>query len=150
MTIRLSRMLSGLPASALCCSLFLALFSLSALPQQTQAAPAAALPASGPLSAQEGLALIKQMGPALHILDVRSEEEFTNGHISGAQLLPVQELSRRLSEVPTDKPILIVCRTGRRAQAAYEYIHKARPQQEQLWYLRAAPEYQADGTYTFR
>ena len=80
---------------------------------------------------------------------MRSPDEFAQGHVPGARLLPVEELPARLAEVPTDKPVLFVCRTGRRAAYAYEMVHKTRPAQQALWYLNGSPEYRADGGYVF-
>lgn len=56
----------------------------------------------------------------LIILDVRSKEEYDNGHIPGAKLLPVQVLSMRIDELDEyiDKPILIYCATGGRSPRA--------------------------------
>ncbi len=53
----------------------------------------------------------------VHVLDVRSAAEFDGdlGHLAGAQLLPLAELRARVSEVPTDKPVVVVCQTGRRS-----------------------------------
>jgi phage shock protein E len=53
------------------------------------------------------------------LLDVRTPEEFASGYIAGAINIAVQELNQRLSEIPTDKDIVIYCRSGNRsAQAA--------------------------------
>ena len=59
------------------------------------------------------------------ILDVRTEEEFDDGHIRNAVLLPDYEISEKAESVLADKnqTILIYCRTGRRsAIAAKELI----------------------------
>jgi rhodanese-related sulfurtransferase len=53
-------------------------------------------------------------------LDVRSTEEYNNGHIRGAVLMPVSDISERLSELPRDKPIIVYCNgssCGRSEQA---------------------------------
>lgn len=58
---------------------------------------------------------------AVHLLDVRTVEEYEGelGHIEGVQLVPLPELRARIDEVPTDKPVVTICRSGRRsAQAA--------------------------------
>ena len=81
----------------------------------TSATARADLPATGPLKAQAAQALIDSLGKDLVVIDVRSPDEFARGHVPGARLLPVEELPARLAEVPTDKPVLFVCRTGRRA-----------------------------------
>ena len=52
------------------------------------------------------------------LLDVRSDEEFAEGHIEGAQHIPVSEVASRLGELPKDKKIITYCHSGRRAQQA--------------------------------
>ena len=52
------------------------------------------------------------------ILDVRTPEEFNEGHIEGAVLIPVDELESRLNELPKDKPIITYCKSGGRSRNA--------------------------------
>ena len=52
------------------------------------------------------------------ILDVRQPEEFRLGHISGATLIPLGELGRRLGEVPRDREVVCICATGHRSVPA--------------------------------
>ena len=40
------------------------------------------------------------------LVDVRKPREYSQGHIPGAYLLPVSELSARLSELPLDRDII--------------------------------------------
>ncbi|MFW9903726.1 MAG: rhodanese-like domain-containing protein [Candidatus Thorarchaeota archaeon] len=56
----------------------------------------------------------------LFILDVRNPDEFINGHIPGAYLIPVNDISVRESELPKNKsrPILVYCKSGGRSAAA--------------------------------
>jgi rhodanese-related sulfurtransferase len=49
------------------------------------------------------------------VLDVRQPEEWNQGHIEGATLIPLGDLSARLSELPADQDIVIVCRSGNRS-----------------------------------
>ncbi len=51
-------------------------------------------------------------------LDVRTPDEYVDGHIKGAVLIPVQELEKRLSEVPKDKRIYVYCHSGKRSVRA--------------------------------
>ncbi|HWO16552.1 MAG TPA: metalloregulator ArsR/SmtB family transcription factor [Solirubrobacterales bacterium] len=44
------------------------------------------------------------------LVDVRPEEEFTAGHIEGARSIPLEELERRLSELPPDQEVVAYCR----------------------------------------
>jgi len=54
-------------------------------------------------------ALLSQTEPPL-VLDVRTPEEFTPGHIAGAMLLPVDELEQRLTALASsrERPIVTV------------------------------------------
>ena len=49
------------------------------------------------------------------LLDVRTQDEFDEGYIEGAILIPDYELASRLDEVPEDAKILVYCRSGRRS-----------------------------------
>jgi len=53
-----------------------------------------------------------------HLLDVRQQDEWDAGHIDGAQHIPLGELAERLAEVPRDKVVVCVCRSGQRSEAA--------------------------------
>lgn len=44
------------------------------------------------------------------VVDVRPEEEFAAGHIEGARSIPLEELERRLAELPPDQEIVAYCR----------------------------------------
>jgi phage shock protein E len=58
------------------------------------------------------------------VLDVRTKQEFSGGHVEGAHLFPVHELGARLKELEKlagekTRPIVVYCRSGARsAQAA--------------------------------
>jgi rhodanese-related sulfurtransferase len=44
------------------------------------------------------------------VVDVRPEEEFAAGHIEGARSIPLEELERRLAELPPGQEIVAYCR----------------------------------------
>ncbi|HKJ38644.1 MAG TPA: rhodanese-like domain-containing protein [Anaerolineales bacterium] len=52
------------------------------------------------------------------VVDVRQPEEFRRGHISGAKLIPLGELSSRMKDLPKDKEIICVCASGSRSRSA--------------------------------
>lgn len=58
------------------------------------------------------------------LLDVRTPEEFDQGFIQGAVLIPVTELGQRLDEIEQykDKPVLVYCRSGNRSVTASEIL----------------------------
>jgi rhodanese-related sulfurtransferase/DNA-binding HxlR family transcriptional regulator len=44
------------------------------------------------------------------VVDVRPEEEFAAGHIEGARSIPLEELERRLAELPPEQEVVAYCR----------------------------------------
>jgi rhodanese-related sulfurtransferase/DNA-binding HxlR family transcriptional regulator len=44
------------------------------------------------------------------LVDVRPEEEYQAGHIEGARSIPIDELERRLAELPKDREVIAYCR----------------------------------------
>ncbi len=52
------------------------------------------------------------------ILDVRTQEEYAEGHIAGSVLIPVSELEKRLEELEKDLPVIVYCRSGNRSTQA--------------------------------
>lgn len=61
----------------------------------------------------------------LLILDVRQPDEFQTGHIAGAKLIPLNDLHRRMDELPKDTEILCVCRSGARSGTAVSQLNGA-------------------------
>mgnify|MGYP003573636070 CR=1 FL=1 len=49
----------------------------------------------------------KHPGEEITILDVRQPKEYEAGHIPGAVLIPLPELSDRIEEIDPDKPTLV-------------------------------------------
>lgn len=58
------------------------------------------------------------------ILDVRTPEEYNEGHVRGSILVPLNELSSRLHELPHEGDIYVVCRSGNRSRQASEILVK--------------------------
>ena len=52
------------------------------------------------------------------LLDVRTAQEFANGHIPGAVNIPVDDLRSRLKELPQDRKIAVYCQVGQRGYLA--------------------------------
>ena len=58
------------------------------------------------------------------ILDVRTQEEYDQGHIPGAIVISHEEITEKAEDVLTDKDqlILVYCRSGRRSKIAAEAL----------------------------
>ena len=63
----------------------------------------------------------------VHILDVRTdyETEEEQARIKGAQMIPINELRDRLREIPKDKPVMTICRSGKRSVLAFDILRKS-------------------------
>ncbi|REJ79095.1 MAG: DUF2892 domain-containing protein [Acidobacteria bacterium] len=56
------------------------------------------------------------------LVDVREYAEFAGGRVSDAKLLPLGEIEARHSELDHEKPIYVMCRTGRRSSEAQKKL----------------------------
>jgi len=59
------------------------------------------------------------------LLDVRTQEEWNEYHAPGTTLIPLDQLSSRIAEVPTDQTIVVVCRSGNRSQQGRDVLKQA-------------------------
>ena len=66
---------------------------------------------------------------AFYVIDVRSREEFDGplGHVPGSRCVPLEDLEQASGTLPTDVPILIACRSGRRSAIACERLDALTP-----------------------
>lgn len=60
------------------------------------------------------------------LIDVRSPQEFADGHIPGTVNMPHENINDYISELEghKDKPIIIYCQSGRRAKLAMKVLQK--------------------------
>jgi rhodanese-related sulfurtransferase len=59
------------------------------------------------------------------VLDVRTQAEWDEFHAPNTTLIPLDQLASRLSEVPTDKEIVVVCGSGNRSQQGRDILLNA-------------------------
>lgn len=94
-------------------------------PPVAPAAPAAGLPDGDPALAH------KLVAAGGLLLDVRTPAEFAERHVEGAVNIPVEEIAARVSEVEKlaggdkNKPIVVYCKSGRRAAQAKKALMEA-------------------------
>lgn len=60
----------------------------------------------------------------VYLLDVREQFEYDEKHIPGINLLPMSELENRLGEIPTDKTVLVTCRSGNRSNQVTQFLRQ--------------------------
>ena len=72
------------------------------------------------VQAQDVNALLSN--PDVVLIDVREPDEYAAGHIPGATLIPLGSIPARMSEIPTDKTVIAVCRSGNRSGQATQFL----------------------------
>lgn len=77
-------------------------------------------------------AVAKQKAGAF-ILDVREPSEWNDAHIAGATLIPLGELASRVNELPRNKEIVVVCRSGNRSAQGSDTLLNAGFSQVTVW-----------------
>jgi rhodanese-related sulfurtransferase/glyoxylase-like metal-dependent hydrolase (beta-lactamase superfamily II) len=65
-----------------------------------------------------------EAGPKPVVLDIRSEAEHANGHVEGSINIPLPKLEDRLSEIPTDRPVVVHCEGGYRSAIGASVLQK--------------------------
>ena len=68
--------------------------------------------------------LARRRAAGAYVLDVRTPEEYAEGHVPGAVLLPLQELQERWEEVP-EGDVLVICKSGARSMTAAKALNGA-------------------------
>ncbi len=57
-----------------------------------------------------------------NLIDVREPREYAQGHIPGANLIPLKEIEYRLAELDLDRDLIFYCRSGRRSRVAATFV----------------------------
>jgi rhodanese-related sulfurtransferase len=79
------------------------------------------------------------------VVDVRTQEEWNEYHVPNTNLIPLDQLPSRLNEVPKDKEILVVCRSGNRSQQGRDILLQANYNATSMtgglkeWYAKGYP-----------
>ena len=66
--------------------------------------------------------LTRWQGRPIQVIDVRERDEWDTGHMPEATHVPLSELEQRRNELDPGKPVVIVCRSGRRSLVAAAYL----------------------------
>lgn len=60
----------------------------------------------------------------VYLLDVREQYEYDEKHIPEINLLPMSEIQNRLDEIPTDKEVILTCRSGNRSNQVAQFLQQ--------------------------
>ncbi len=64
----------------------------------------------------------RMMAAGAIVVDVRTQEEWDQGHAANSILMPLHELAAHFEQLPQDVPVLLVCRSGARSGQATAYL----------------------------
>jgi rhodanese-related sulfurtransferase len=67
------------------------------------------------------------------VVDVRRDDEWVTGHVTGAIHVPIDDLPDRMEEVPEDKKVFFICAAGVRSGLACEMAAAMGYDQENLY-----------------
>jgi rhodanese-related sulfurtransferase len=62
--------------------------------------------------------------PKPYLLDVRTPGEYQQGHINGAELIPLDELAARMTQLPQGQEIICICESGSRSSVAARHLQE--------------------------
>ncbi len=86
-------------------------------------------PPAGPVSAYPDeitvAQAVQEYESGAFVLDVRTPQEWEDFHVPGTTHIPLDELESRISEVPQDQEIVVVCRSGNRSAVARDLLRNA-------------------------
>jgi len=63
-----------------------------------------------------------ELSAGAYLLDVREDDEWAAGHAPGAVHVRLDELGARFGELPRDREVYVICRTGHRSAYAAEAL----------------------------
>ncbi len=65
---------------------------------------------------------VEEHARGAHVVDVREPDEYRQGHVPGAQLIPLGVVPLRLHELPRDRPVYVICASGHRSLTAAQQM----------------------------
>ncbi|MDD5297512.1 MAG: rhodanese-like domain-containing protein [Rhodocyclaceae bacterium] len=89
----------------------------------------------------------KENPGSILLVDVRDAKELLEGNIKGAVNIPMNDLEKKLSNLPKDKPVVFFCGTGSRAGEAYDTV-KLLGADVQAWFIDAGVKIAPDGSFS--
>ncbi len=98
-----------------------ALFAVALLSGEQAIAQSQVIP-QVPLIEPATLQTYMQAGMKVQVVDVRSPEEFSQGHIAGAVLMPLDTLPNTYTSLPKKGKLVVYCRSGHRSAKAVQFL----------------------------
>jgi len=91
--------------------------------------------------------IVKENPESIYLVDVRDADEFAKGSLKTAVNIPVDQLKKRIVELPADKPIVFICGTGARSGESFYMVQDNRPEMKNVYYVEAGMTFNKDGSF---
>ncbi len=91
--------------------------------------------------------IVKENPESIYLVDVRDADEFAKGSLKTAVNIPVDQLKKRIAELPADKPIVFICGTGARSGESFYMVQDNRPEMKNVYYVEAGMTFKKDGSF---
>jgi len=65
---------------------------------------------------------VRRHGGGTPVIDVREPDEYIEGHVPGAALIPLATVPDRSAELPSSGEVLVICKSGGRSRQAAEFL----------------------------
>lgn len=89
----------------------------------------------------------KENPASIMLVDVRDAKEFAAGAIKGSVNIPVNDMEKKASTLPKDKPVVFICGTGARSGESYDMV-KLLASDVQAYFVDAQIKFAPDGSYS--
>lgn len=93
--------------------------------------------------------IMKEQPDSILVVDVRDAKEFATGTIKGAVNVPMNELEKKVDQLPKDKPTIFVCGTGSRSGEAYDTVKLLKPELK-VYFIDATIKFLGDGKFEIK
>lgn len=94
----------------------------------------------GPLTPEAARQFIQEH-PDVFLVDLRTDREFSLGHLPGAVNIPARELEIRAQEVPAGRPVMVYCGLGFRSATSQRQLRHLRPDVGPVYYIKGRPKF---------
>jgi rhodanese-related sulfurtransferase len=91
--------------------------------------------------------IVKENPESIFLVDVRDADEYSKGSLKTAVNIPVDQLKKRIAELPSDKPVVFICGTGARSGESFYMVQDLRPEMKSVYYVEAGMTFKKDGSF---
>lgn len=95
---------------------------ISKITNQSNESKTSDIPAVGKNISAAELKQMIESGEDIYLIDTRTASEYASGHLKGAVNIPSDRISTKLSQIPTDRKVVLYCESGTRSVSTATYL----------------------------